>query len=79
MPLLVEDDARNAVGFDSSTASTLFWKPVPVFLRQQEREDQQEELTFRILNGVARQNHNLRVSLILRIPGHLGSAQSVPV
>lgn len=61
MPLLVEDDARNAVGFDVTTASTLFWKPVPVLLRQQEREDQQEDLTFRILSGVARQNHNLRV------------------
>lgn len=63
MPLVLDEDAKNATGFDTSTASTLFWKPVPVLLRQQEREDQQEELTFRILSGVARQNHNLRVNI----------------
>lgn len=30
-------------------------------VKQQDREDVLEELTFRILTGVAKQNHNLRV------------------
>ncbi|KAG2499100.1 hypothetical protein HYH03_003283 [Edaphochlamys debaryana] len=68
MPLLLDEDPKASVGFDLSTASTLFWRPVPVHLKHQDREDQHEELTFRILTGVARQNHNLR---ILRI--HISS------
>ena len=75
MPLVVgggEDDtvkigsssaAAGGQGFDLQTAQTLFWKPVPVQLRQAEREDQHEELIFRILSGVSRANHNMRVSL----------------
>ncbi|GFR43676.1 hypothetical protein Agub_g4784 [Astrephomene gubernaculifera] len=68
MPLIIDDDPRAPIGFDLSTASTLFWRPVPVHIKQIEREDQQEELTVRILTGFARQNHNLR---ILRI--HISS------
>ncbi len=65
MPLVLDDDpSKSAVGFDVQSATTLFWKPVPVLLRQTEREDQLEELTFRILTGFARQNHNLRVSML---------------
>ncbi|KAJ9523994.1 hypothetical protein QJQ45_022358, partial [Haematococcus lacustris] len=72
MPLVLnDDDSRGGSGqngFDLQTASTLFWKPVPVLLRSTEREDQFEELTFRILTGVSRSNHNMR---ILRI--HISS------
>eukprot|EP00198_Chlamydomonas_reinhardtii_P007749 XP_001697086.1 predicted protein [Chlamydomonas reinhardtii] len=69
MPLLLDDgDPKAQTGFDLSTATTLFWRPVPVHVKQQDREDVLEELTFRILTGVAKQNHNLR---ILRI--HISS------
>nr|6ZZ8_A Chain A, Centriole protein [Chlamydomonas reinhardtii]6ZZ8_B Chain B, Centriole protein [Chlamydomonas reinhardtii]6ZZ8_C Chain C, Centriole protein [Chlamydomonas reinhardtii]6ZZ8_D Chain D, Centriole protein [Chlamydomonas reinhardtii]6ZZ8_E Chain E, Centriole protein [Chlamydomonas reinhardtii]6ZZ8_F Chain F, Centriole protein [Chlamydomonas reinhardtii] len=68
-PLLLDDgDPKAQTGFDLSTATTLFWRPVPVHVKQQDREDVLEELTFRILTGVAKQNHNLR---ILRI--HISS------
>lgn len=59
MPLVLEPEAKS--GFDPATATTLYWKQVPVLLKQSEREDQTEQLTFRILSGVSRQNHNLRV------------------
>lgn len=62
MPLILEDDVRAANGFDPASASTLYWKDVPVLVRQHDREDQTEQLTFRILSGVTKQNHNLRVS-----------------
>jgi spindle assembly abnormal protein 6 len=62
MPPLKEDDTRVLTGFDLQTASTLYWKAIPVLLKQHDREDQVEQLTFRILSGVTRQNHNLRVS-----------------
>lgn len=61
MPLVLDEDCRGLTGFDTQSASTLYWKAIPVLLRQQEREDVTEELTFRILSGVMRQNHNLRV------------------
>jgi hypothetical protein len=65
MPLVFEEDARGGLGagagFDLQTASTLFWKAVPVSVRSPEREDQTETLTFRILTGVLRSNHNMRV------------------
>jgi len=76
MPLVVggDDDvkiggsssstAAGGQGFDLQTAQTLFWKPVPVLLRQADREDQHEELTFRILSGVSRANHNMRVCVL---------------
>eukprot|EP00798_Chlamydomonas_sp_ICE-L_P020165 gene20165-26901_t len=67
MPLVLDDDPK-ATGFDLQTAQTLFWRPVPVLLRQNEREDMTEDFNFRILTGYARQNHNLR---ILRI--HISS------
>ena len=65
MPLVLEaeDPSRGGVGFDLQSSSTLFWKPVPVLLRQADREDCHEDLTFRILTGFARQNHNLRVGV----------------
>lgn len=62
MPLVLEDDARLSNGFDPASASTLYWKQVPVLVKQHDREDQTEQLTFRILSGVTRQNHSLRVS-----------------
>ncbi|GLC45099.1 hypothetical protein PLESTB_001468100 [Pleodorina starrii] len=63
MPLLLDsvDDPKAPIGFDLPTSSTLFWRPVPVLLKQQDREDQHEALTVRILTGFARQNHNLRI------------------
>ncbi|KAI8471988.1 MAG: centriole protein [Monoraphidium minutum] len=61
MPPLKDDDTRVLTGFDLQTASTLYWKGIPVLLKQHDREDQVEQLTFRILSGVTRQNHNLRV------------------
>lgn len=62
MPLLLDTDGTAGPhGFDLSSATTLFWKTVPVHVKQQDREDQHEELTCRILTGFARQNHNLRV------------------
>ncbi|KAF6264226.1 hypothetical protein COO60DRAFT_1267074 [Scenedesmus sp. NREL 46B-D3] len=60
MPLILEDE-RTANGFDPASANTLYWKDVPVLVRQQDREDQIEHLTFRILSGVTKQNHSLRV------------------
>lgn len=61
MPLVFDEDCRGVADFDTQSATTLYWKPIPVLLRQQDREDVTEELTFRILTGVMRQNHNLRV------------------
>lgn len=67
MPLVLEDDAaRLANGFDPASANTLYWKQVPVLVKQHDREDQTEQLTFRILSGVTRQNHSLRVSWVGR-------------
>lgn len=65
MPLILEDDVRIANGFDPCSATTLYWKDVPVLVRQHDREDQTEQLTFRILSGVTKQNHSLRVSILL--------------
>ena len=65
MPLVIEDDQRNMTGFDPQSATTLFWKQVPVLVKYQDREDQYGELTFRILTGLARQNHSLRVSEVI--------------
>lgn len=62
MPLVLEEDVRVANGFDPASASTLYWKQVPVLVKQHDRENQTEQLTFRILSGVTRQNHSLRVS-----------------
>jgi hypothetical protein len=53
--------AQGGQGFDWQTAQTLYWESVPVQLRQADREDQHEELIFRILSGVSRANHNMRV------------------
>jgi hypothetical protein len=61
MPPFKDDDTRVLTGFDLQTASTLYWKAIPVLLKHHDREDQTEQLTFRILSGVTRQNHNLRV------------------
>ena len=62
MPLLIDDDAKTVGSFDITTAQTLYWKAVPVLLRQPDREEQLEALTFRILSGFTRPNHSLRVS-----------------
>ena len=47
------------------TASTLYWKALPVLVKQNDREEQTNELTVRILSGVNRNNHNSRVSLLV--------------
>lgn len=67
MPLVLEDDIRIVNGFDPASATTLYWKDVPVLVRQHDREDQTEQLTFRILSGVTKQNHSLRVSVMVQI------------
>jgi spindle assembly abnormal protein 6 len=61
MPLVLEEDVRVVNGFDPASANTLYWKQVPVLVKQHDRENQIEQLTFRILSGVTRQNHSLRV------------------
>ncbi len=63
MPLLIDEDAKTVGTFDITTAQTLYWKAVPVVLRQPEREEQVESLTFRILSGYTRPNHTHRVSV----------------
>lgn len=47
--------------FDVSTASTLFWKQVPFIYKTAEREDVREKFTVRILTGLTKTNHNLKV------------------
>lgn len=47
--------------FDVHTASTLYWKTVPVLVKQPDREETVEDLSIRILTGVSRHNHNFRV------------------
>jgi spindle assembly abnormal protein 6 len=61
MPLFIDDDPRMHDSFDIQTASTLYWKSVPVLVRHADREDVAEQLTVRILSGVQKQNHSLRV------------------
>ncbi|KAK9808849.1 hypothetical protein WJX72_005003 [[Myrmecia] bisecta] len=68
MPLVIDNNTKSWESFDVQTASTLYWKAVPVLLQQADREEQTGELTVRILSGVNRNNHNSR---ILRI--HLSS------
>jgi hypothetical protein len=63
MPLLIDEDAKTVGTFDITTAQTLYWKAVPVLLKQPEREEQVEQLTFRILSGYTRPNQSLRVSI----------------
>ena len=60
MPLHLEA-VDVAGGFDAAAASTLFWRAIPVLLKQPDRADSVETLTFRILSGVTRNNHNLKV------------------
>lgn len=54
---------ETSASFDVQTASTLYWKTVPVLLKQQDREETVEDLNVRLLSGVNRHNHNLRVRL----------------
>ncbi len=66
MPLVLDEESAKGGGGGGGgpqlqELQTLFWKSVPVQLRQGDREDQAEELTFRILTGFSKQNHNLRV------------------
>lgn len=48
--------------FDVQTASTVYWKEVPVLSRMPDREEHKADLTIRIMTGVNRNNHNARVS-----------------
>jgi hypothetical protein len=73
MPLVLEEDIRLANGFDPASAATLYWKDVPVLVKQHDREDQTDQLTFRILSGVTRQNHSFRVSKAAQF-GHVQTA-----
>lgn len=59
--------------FDVQTASTVYWKEVPVLSRMPDREEHKADLTIRIMTGVNRNNHNARVStdshpLLLDLP-----------
>ncbi len=62
MPLVIDNNTRSWESFDVQTASTLYWKALPVLVKQNDREEQTNELTVRILSGVNRNNHNSRVS-----------------
>lgn len=62
MPLVIDEDPRAVGAFDVQTAATLYWKNIPVVLKLQDRDETTEELSFRILSGVTKHNHNLRVS-----------------
>lgn len=62
MPLVIDNNTRSWESFDVQTASTLYWKALPVLVKQSDREEQTNELTVRILSGVNRNNHNSRVS-----------------
>ena len=62
MPLVIDNNTRSWESFDVQTASTLYWKSVPVLVKQHDREEQKVDLTVRILSGVNRNNHNSRVS-----------------
>ncbi|DBA71002.1 TPA: hypothetical protein ACH3X2_011436 [Trebouxia sp. C0005] len=72
MPLVIDHNTRSWESFDVQTASTLYWKALPVLVKQSDREEQTNELTVRILSGVNRNNHNSR---ILRI--HLSSDEDL--
>lgn len=72
MPLVIDNNTRSWESFDVQTASTLYWKALPVLVKQNDREEQTSELTVRILSGVNRNNHNSR---ILRI--HLSSDEDL--
>ncbi|KAL3138442.1 hypothetical protein ABBQ32_006233 [Trebouxia sp. C0010 RCD-2024] len=72
MPLVIDNNTRSWESFDVQTASTLYWKALPVLVKQSDREEQTNELTVRILSGVNRNNHNSR---ILRI--HLSSDEDL--
>ncbi|KAL3143105.1 hypothetical protein ABBQ38_003378 [Trebouxia sp. C0009 RCD-2024] len=72
MPLVIDNNTRSWESFDVQTASTLYWKALPVLVKQNDREEQTNELTVRILSGVNRNNHNSR---ILRI--HLSSDEDL--
>ena len=79
MPLHLDDDLTKTggTGFDLQSATTLFWKPVPVIVRHSDREDQNEDLTCRILTGHARHNHNLRVGgITMRASTHTHTMHS---
>jgi len=75
MPLVIDNNTRSWESFDVQTASTLYWKALPVLVKQNDREEQTNEqndreeqtneLTVRILSGVNRNNHNSRVSLFV--------------
>lgn len=62
MPLVIDNNTRSWESFDVQTASTLYWKALPVLVKQNDREEQTSELTVRILSGLNRNNHNSRVS-----------------
>ena len=62
MPLVIDNNTRSWESFDVQTASTLYWKSIPVLVKQHDREEQTVELTVRILSGVNRNNHNSRVN-----------------
>lgn len=64
MPLVIDNNTRSWESFDVQTASTLYWKALPVLVKQNDREEQSNDLTVRILSGVNRNNHNSRVRYI---------------
>jgi spindle assembly abnormal protein 6 len=58
---LVAEPLRAWEGFDVQSATTLYWKPVDVLVRQPDREELVCELTVRILQGVNKATHSSRV------------------
>ena len=61
MAVVLNTGATTWESFELQAASTLYWQAVPVRLQLGDREDATCQLTVRILSGVNRHNHNLRV------------------
>jgi len=62
MPFVIDRDLSSWECFDVSTATTLFWKSVPFLYKASDREGVKEDFTVRVMTGVTKTNHNLRVS-----------------
>lgn len=61
MSFIVDRNISSWECFDVNTATTLFWKRIPFVYKAEEREEIHEDFTVRILSGVTKNNHNLRV------------------
>ena len=63
MPGFFDRELRStwADSFDNSTATSLYWKQVPVILRLRDREEHGCDLTIRIFSGTSHGSHAYRV------------------